>query len=106
MSVDALISEVFDNIADGEPMVLPEHAQISENVNLASTDDETAEYMKRFEAVEARNKTMRGIVTKLDSQPDQDSRLTVIFNYVNEQQKINEEMYDLLVSMNNFFSPK
>ncbi len=79
--------------------------------NIASESQEDAKlsadaYMQQFANVEAQGATFRTMVEMIDVQPDQDARLFMLIKCIKQQQKLNDEMYDLLVEMNNFYAPK
>lgn len=74
--------------------------------NTQPTQDAAEEYMKRFEAVEERNSRLRVLAANIENQPDQDQRLFAIMKYIADQQRLNDETYDLLVEMSNFLAEK
>ncbi len=85
-----------DNIAD-----------TTNNPNVPPVDDAAAdEYMKKFDVVEARLQRCATGLRALSNQPDQDHRLFALMRLADDQQKLNEQLFDLLVEMNNFFAPK
>ncbi len=85
-----------DNISDDVP------APIS-----APADDSiTDEYMNKFELLEAQIQKGRLMIDTLPTQPNQDYRLFTVMRWAEQQQKMSEDMYALMVEMNNFFAPK
>lgn len=104
----------MDNIADDslENSTEAVHDNSTEN-NVHSThhvrentQDAAEEYMRRFEAVEERNSRLHVLAASIENQPDQDQRLFAIMKYIAEQQRLNDETYDLLVEMSNFLGEK
>lgn len=76
-------------------------------INTREKIDQAADdYMKRFESVDTQCTKLREIALLLKKQPDQDHRLLKALNFIEQQQKWNEDIYELLVEMNNFFAPK
>jgi hypothetical protein len=67
-------------------------------------DQDTEEYMKRFDAIATKNQALRRKVASFGTMLD--DRLTVAIECIKAQQKLNDDIYDLLVDMNNFFAPK
>jgi hypothetical protein len=88
-----------DNIADDPTPIT--------NQDDARVDDSVAdEYMKVFDVVDGRIRSGDTLIRSLAAQPDQDHRLSVLMKWASNQQRLNEDMYDLMVRMNNFFAPK
>lgn len=79
----------MDNIADDAKIPAQE------------TDDE---YMKKFDVVRKQLDENGTIISQLYVQPDQDHRIAVMREFLQGQQAYNEQVYDLLVEMSNFFS--
>jgi hypothetical protein len=90
-----------DNIAHSEINVTPQPIKHSE-----PTEQDAEDYMKRFESVDNQCTKLHEITILLKRQPDQDHRVRIMMNFIEAQQKLNTELYDLLVEMNNFFAPK
>jgi hypothetical protein len=87
------MSDTTDNIAD-EPIV-------------PSVDDSaTDEYMRKFELVEARIQACSRQMDVLRAQPNRDARVVALVNWTEHQQKAIEDIYDLLVEMNNYWAKK
>lgn len=59
------------------------------------------DYLKLFDDFSDQNISLRNELESLNVQPDQDSRLKVIINYLQKLQKQNELLYNLLVEINN-----
>lgn len=73
----------------------------------AAADDLVAdEYMKKFDIIDDRIQVGSNYLRPIAIQPDQDHRIALLIKFAENQQKLNEDMYDLLVRMNNFFAPK
>lgn len=96
-----VVAEVKDNIDDVDHEI-----ENAEFVPRTPSADAADEYVKRFEFVEAGNTRLKNIIASFAVQPDQDRRLFAVMHYIAELQKVNDNMYDLLVEMNNFFAPK
>lgn len=97
-----------DNITHTEE-INPLNGEIlsSDHINISVPEDAAAdEYMARFDAVENQNLAVKELVRSLPNLPGQNARNLTIIQILAEQQKLNEQMFDLLVEMNNFFSPK
>ena len=72
----------------------------------AETDDElTTEYLAKFDPVEGSQMVLSNLIKSLPKQVNQDQRLAVVLEYIQEQQRLNERTFELLVSMNNMFAP-
>jgi hypothetical protein len=69
--------------------------------DVQTVDDD--HYMRCFKGVEERCTRMRGMVAAIAHQPDQDQRLFAAIRCIEEQQRFNDDLYDLLVEMNNTF---
>jgi hypothetical protein len=69
-------------------------------------DEATNEYMKCFEVVSDRNEILKANLVKLNQAPDQLTRIRLLVARANEQQKYNDELYDLAVAMSNFLGSK
>lgn len=70
--------------------------------NIASVDA-TTEYMDLFNNIDETCKEMRKIVDSVAFQPNQDSRLSIVIRYIVTMQSQMEQMYNLMVEMNNQF---
>ena len=70
--------------------------------NIASEADD--EYNKKFERVEYAVGAGAKLIAELRRQTCRDHRIPVIIKLVEHQQKTMEEIYDLLVEMNNTFA--
>ncbi len=66
----------------------------------ADSDD----YAKKFDVIADRNTVLGSIAAKILDQPYDQLRLREVVNYVSEQQKLNADVYALLVEMNNYFA--
>ncbi len=86
----------IDNIAD--PVVVAPAVD-----PVADTSDD---YLKRFDVVSAQSAQVSAVIAKFASQPDDQHRLYAAIDCIKAQQRLNEEMFDLLVEMHNFFSAK
>jgi len=82
----------MDNIADPHPTP----AQDVES----SVDD----YLRRFDLVESSMERMSVLAAGVAHQPHDEARIRALTDCVLAQQKINANLYDLLVEMNNYFS--
>lgn len=65
--------------------------------------DDSDDYLKRFDLVEASMTTVNNVIASLSTQPHDEARVKALVECVRAQQKVNEHLYDLLVEMNNFF---
>lgn len=96
------LPQEMDNIADDEPEVI----QPADLPPVQPESDGAEDYMKRFEAVEERTAICRTVAASITQQADQDQRLFACMKFIAEQQKLNEEMYDLMVEMSNFLGSR
>jgi len=90
----------IDNIAD--PVHDPVVAPAVDPVAVDTSDD----YLKRFDVVSAQSAQVSAVIAKFASQPDDQHRLYAAIDCIKAQQHLNEEIFDLLVEMHNFFSAK
>lgn len=93
-----------DNIVQTEE-VNPVNGEVLHS-NTDTNDNDADEYMARFDAVENQNCLLKKLVNAIPQLPNQNARNAQIAQICQEQQKLNDQMFDLLVEMNNFFSPK
>ncbi len=87
-------TKLSDNIADDD--------QGTTMVEDAATD----EYMRKFEQVETRIQTSAKQLVSLHGHPTRDARLAALIGWAETQQKTVEDIYDLLVEMNNYWAKK
>ena len=71
-----------------------------------SPREDVDEYVGRFEVLEKLNAEGNAVLRSIDNQPNDQQRLYTAINYIKVQQKHNEELYELLVDMNNYFGSK
>lgn len=106
---DLLTDTASDNIASDDEMA---ETNNQPGVSTATADtaiptvDPADEYMQRFDDVRDQIDRLDKVAKSIDHQPDQDHRLAVVMDYIRGQQTLINDMYDLLVEMNNFFAPK
>lgn len=94
LSIDPVLNGLKDNIADEE---------VSNIAMMQPAKEADDEYLKRFDSLDQSNTYLRKIVDSLDRQPHDEARVRTLKEIVKVQQKVNEDLYDLLVEMNNFF---
>lgn len=86
-----------DNIVQGDPAAASASAAAD-----AAGDD----YIRSFEAVDAQNDKIRELTASIARQGNQDDRLAVALKCLVEQQKLNDQLHNLMIEMNNIFAPK
>ncbi len=70
--------------------------------NIASETDD--EYMRKFERVEAAIGAGAQLIADLRGKTNRDQKIPIMVSLLEHQQKTMEEIYDLLVEMNNVFA--
>jgi hypothetical protein len=61
------------------------------------------EYMSRFEKIQLQNEIGKQLISAITSGQHDQARVKALIDYVVHSQEQNEEMYNLLVDMNNLF---
>ena len=68
-----------------------------------STDDDAFKYLEGFDVISNLNDTLRLSMNEVVSAPHDQARIQALIGYIKIQQQQNEELYNLVVGMNNFF---
>jgi len=87
-------TKLSDNIAEDDPSTI------------ALEDPATDEYMRKFEQVETRMQSGAKQLEILHSQLPVYMRMASLISWAGIQQKATEDMYELLVEMNNYWAKK
>jgi cupin superfamily acireductone dioxygenase involved in methionine salvage len=117
------LAEIIDNIIDdhtvlpdapavviaqqtAQPVVVP--AENSTTVPTATLDDDAAfeAYAARFDQVAAQKEHLAREVIAIHTGADQDQRIAAMIRFIEGQQRLNDEMYDLCTEMNNMLGGK
>ncbi len=101
------IDNIVDNITNDAKITPSQIQPLSATNNEVEDDidDElTTEYLAKFDPVEGSHIILTNLLNSLPYQPNQDMRLAVALDYIKTQQRLNEQIFDLLVSMNNVFA--
>lgn len=94
-----------DNIENVE--VLPDEPENLDNVTPpAKVEDSIDDYLSRFDAISDLHEKLTPNLEKLLKVPHDEDRVSELVKFVVNQQKVNEEVYALLVDMNNLFVEK
>lgn len=77
---------------------------IADNADKKSSMQDSADhYLCHFEKLESSNGVLASCVGELSHQPHDEARVGALIRCLQSQQCVNEQLYDLLVEMNNFF---
>jgi len=95
-----MLTPDIDNIADAPPV----ESHQEHKTEIAPEIDPLDAYMECFDIVDNRNTQLSILAGQIGCQQNQGARLVVALNFIAEQQKLNNEMYDLIVNMSNYLT--
>lgn len=92
----ALINESIMDPVDTVPSDTP-------CVDTVPSDEDAFKYLEGFDIISNLNDTLRTCMDQVVSAPHDQARIQALIGYIKIQQEQNEELYNLVVGMNNFF---
>jgi len=77
----------------------------NQNDNIADEDAfDTDEYLRKFDVIKQLNDKQKATLSKLHIRPEQDWKVSILVEYVTQQQQLNDNLDNLLIEMNNFMA--